>query len=151
MTCPGASGELEVNCWRTLQPLTRVRRAGAGRLDHSGDTEHRCQPLGSAGPSAAERLDARMPNDGTDPIGHDDGVVGVTDHGDHIGDQVDRGGHIGKDQPQTQPPTSRDRSVTGEATEQAEDVRGESQRLLHGELVRPGAPQHDHEQEPEER
>jgi hypothetical protein len=69
------------------------------------------------------RLHACAPGDGTENDNDGDRVVRVAEHGDEVGDQVDRQGQIGQHEAEPDPDLARQRRVRDEPSDQAKYVR----------------------------
>ncbi|GII83524.1 hypothetical protein Ssi03_15140 [Sphaerisporangium siamense] len=96
----------------------------------------------------AHGLQARAAGDRAQDRGDDDGVVGVPQNGDDVGDHVDRAGEIGQQQRQPHTDAARQRGIGRQTADQAERVGEQPQRLAYQPAAGPDDGQRDDESQP---
>src|SRR3990170_7343763 len=114
----------------------------------SREPPERGESLRRAGPVPADRVGAGTPDDRTQHRGDDDDVVGVADHRDEVGNQVEREGQVGEQEPEPDAYPPVERAVGRESPEQSHGVRKQADRLLQRALGRSTNPDDHDEHEP---
>ena len=126
--------------WMRLRSASR-RFPGLGRLVQSawvsrGSVAAGCRPgvvrrrgPGRAGPVPFQRLRPRSTYDGPQHPRDDKDVVGVTGDRDEVGHEVDGQSEIGQQQPEPPPDPARQRAVSRETANQAQNIGQQPDRV----------------------
>src|SRR5665811_324329 len=87
-------------------------------LRQTGELANDPQSFGCAGPMPFKHFGTGVPGYRPQGDGNDDDDVGVADHRDEVGNQVDWHDQVGHEQAQSYPHTPWQRGINGQAAEQ---------------------------------
>ena len=74
---------------------------------------------------------------------HQAGVVGVADHRDEVGHEVDGHGEIGQQQPETEPQRARQAHVPNQPSRETENIRKGTRSVAQAAVIGLDAPQNN--------